>query len=573
MSVLKLFLSIIFIVNISTQFLNADARYMTEWTNPDGTKSKSPATFYSIKEAKTQSTPKLLSWECGMTDYVEWANWEIDFEKNELRSWWKGKFEEDDDYRPYAVYKILSAKDGSITVQDYLRDGKMVDKDEVVIWEFNYQSDNLYTIWKGNKHNFNCKNTTNYDQPQTASILTWECGTTDNIKWINWEIDFEKNELRSWWQNHETDDFKWSTVDKILSAKDGIIIAQDYLKNGKKVDKDKVVTWQLNYQSDNLYSIWKGKKFYYNNCKNTTSYDVPQTASILTWECGPSEYIKWINWELDLEKNELKSRWVNKNSNKERSSIAQIKSSKDGIATVQDDILDGNKATTNDTWDFYYDKKDQLHTVWKGKKWFYGDCKSTTPIKTASLANKVNSQIGHYANDKRNRFIGSYKDGGASFEGYWVQEKSGQECSSIVDGSRFYGKVWFKMVSEEKFEGRWGFCDTAPIFAWNGYQVAFTSDVTKTLSSKQQRVKIQKSLNFFGFNAGSPDGVFGKKTKTAIGELQTCWAGVDPSASTFPKTTEFGVLTPRQMQTLMETYDTAQKSYSKANCFYFQTLM
>ena len=123
MSFLKLFLSIIFIVNISTQFLNADARYMTEWTNPDGSKSKSPATFYSIKEAKTQSTPKLLSWECGMTDYVEWANWEIDFEKNVLRSWWKGKFEEGDDYRPYAVYKILSAKDGSITVQDYLRDG------------------------------------------------------------------------------------------------------------------------------------------------------------------------------------------------------------------------------------------------------------------------------------------------------------------------------------------------------------------------------------------------------------------------------------------------------------------
>ena len=151
---------------------------------------------------------------------------------------------------------------------------------------------------------------------------------------------------------------------------------------------------------------------------------MPQTASILTWECGPSEYIKWINWELDLEKNELKSRWVNKNSNKERSSIAQIKSSKDGIATVQDDILDGNKATTNDIWDFNYEEKDQLYTVWKGKKWFYGDCKSTTPIKTASLATKVNSQIGHYANDKRNRFIGSYKDGGASFEGYWVQELS-----------------------------------------------------------------------------------------------------------------------------------------------------
>ena len=46
-----------------------------------------------------------------------------------------------------------------------------------------------------------------------------------------------------------------------------------------------------------------------------------------------------------------------------------------------------------------------------------------------------------------------------------------------------------------------------------------------------------------------------------------------PSASTFPKTTEFEVLTPRQMQVLMETYDSARKSYSKSNCFYFQTLI
>ena len=82
MSFLKLLLSIISIINISIQFLNADARYMTEWTNPDGSKSKSPATFYSIKEAKTQSTPKLLSWECGMNENVKWVNWEIDFETN-----------------------------------------------------------------------------------------------------------------------------------------------------------------------------------------------------------------------------------------------------------------------------------------------------------------------------------------------------------------------------------------------------------------------------------------------------------------------------------------------------------
>ena len=568
MSVLKLFLSIIFIVNISTQFLNADARYMTEWTNPDGTKSKSPATFYSIKEAKTQSTPKLLSWECGTTDKIKWINWEIDFKKNELRSWWQNH--DTDDFKWSTVDKILSVKDGIITAQDHLKNGKRVDKDKVVTWQLNYQSDNLYSIWKGNKFYYNnCKNTTNYNVPQTASILTWECGPSEYIKWINWELDLEKNELRSKWLNKNSNN-QDTQVARIISKGDRSIFVQDYSEEQKKWNSE---SWEFNYKSDQLYTIFIGEKYNYGDCKNTTNYNVPQTASILTWECGPSEYIKWINWELDLEKNELKSRWENKNSIKERSSIAQIKSSKDGIVTVQDDMLDGNKATTNDIWDFHYKEKDQLYTVWKGKKWFYGDCKSSTPIQTASTPQPAVRQIGHYANDKRNRFIGSYKDGGASFEGYWVQDKSGQECNSLVDGSRFYGKAWFKMVSEGKFEGRWGYCDTAPIFAWNGHQVSFTSDVTKTLSSKQQRVKIQKSLNFFGFNAGSPDGVFGKKTRSAVGDLQSCWSSLDPSGGTLPASTEFGVLTPKQSQFLMDSFDKAKQQYSKANCFYFATLL
>ena len=116
MSFLKLFLSIIFIVNISTQFLNADARYMTEWTNPDGSKSKSPATFYSIKEAKTQSTPKLLSWECGPSEYIKWINWELDLEKNELRSKWINKNSNNQETQ---VARINSKGDRSIFVQDY----------------------------------------------------------------------------------------------------------------------------------------------------------------------------------------------------------------------------------------------------------------------------------------------------------------------------------------------------------------------------------------------------------------------------------------------------------------------
>ena len=67
----KLCVSAIFVFHIALQHAHADAKYMTEWTNPDGTKSKAPAIFYSLKEAKAQNTPKLLSWECGMSEHVK----------------------------------------------------------------------------------------------------------------------------------------------------------------------------------------------------------------------------------------------------------------------------------------------------------------------------------------------------------------------------------------------------------------------------------------------------------------------------------------------------------------------
>ena len=566
MSVLKLFLSIIFIVNISTQFLNADARYMTEWTNPDGSKSKSPATFYSIKEAKTQSTPKLLSWECGMNENVKWVNWEIDFEKNVMRSSWQNH--NSGDYKPYSVDKILSAKDGSIIVQDYLRDGKMIDKDKVKIWELNFQSDNLYSIWEGKKYYYkNCKNTTNYNVPQTASILTWECGPSEYIKWINWELDLEKNELRSKWINKNSNNQE-TQVARINSKGDRSIFVQDYSEEQKKWNSE---SWEFNYKSDQLYTIFMGEKYNYGDCKNTTTYDVPQTASILTWECGPSEYIKWINWELDLEKNELRSRWLRKDSDNVQGQVARVDSSKDRSIFVQDYIVE-QKKWSPESWEFNF-QSDELHTIYLGNKYYYGACKNTTSVKTTALATQVDRQIGHYAEDKRNRFIGSYSNGGASFEGYWVQDESGQECDNVVDGSRYYGRVSFKMTGAGVFEGRWGYCDKAPIFAWNGKQISMSKDISKLLSSKENRIKIQKSLNFFGFKAGSPDGVFGKKTRSAVGDLQACWSSVDPSGGTLPQSTEYGVLTPKQAQFLMKSYDKARQQYSKANCFYFQTLL
>ena len=461
----RLCLSLVFLASMALLFAYADAKYMTEWTNPDGTKSQAPATFYSLKDAKAQTTPKLLSWECGMQEHV---------------------------------------------------------------------------------------------------------------KWVNWEIDFEKNVLRSWWQNHDSGDYQPSTVDKILSAKDGSIRVKGYLRDGEKIDKDKAVVWEFHYPSDpsltsDLYSIWNGNKHYFKYCKNTTNYDLPQTSSILSWECGPSGGFQWINWEIDFEKNELRSRWLNKGSDNERAQIARINSKSDRTIFVQD-YSEEQKRWNSESWEFNY-KSNKLYTIFMGDKYNYEDCKNTTPLQTASMAQPAIRQIGHYAEDKRNRLVGSYSNGGASFEGYWVQDDSGQECRSIVDGSLYYGRVFFKMTRPGEIKGRWGYCDAAPIYAWEGKQISVSTNFSKPLSSKQQRIKVQKSLNFFGFKAGSPDGVFGKKTRSAVGDLQACWSSIDPNGGTLPESTEFGVLTPKQSQFLMDSYEKAKHQYSKANCFYFATLL
>ena len=49
-----------------------------------------------------------------------------------------------------------------------------------------------------------------------------------------------------------------------------------------------------------------------------------------------------------------------------------------------------------------------------------------------------------------------------------------------------------------------------------------------SLSASEHLKQIQEGLNWFGYNAGTPNGVAGKKTTAAITELQKCWELVDP---------------------------------------------
>jgi peptidoglycan hydrolase-like protein with peptidoglycan-binding domain len=48
------------------------------------------------------------------------------------------------------------------------------------------------------------------------------------------------------------------------------------------------------------------------------------------------------------------------------------------------------------------------------------------------------------------------------------------------------------------------------------------SKPTISSAERAENKKLQEDLNYFGFNAGTPDGVLGRKTTTAVSQLQIC---------------------------------------------------
>ena len=126
--------------------------------------------------------------------------------------------------------------------------------------------------------------------------------------------------------------------------------------------------------------------------------------------------------------------WVRKDQTVSEESNAQIKKFTSGKVKVETD--------DSTPWDFNYDPR-HISTFYKGKTYdSYGTC---------NLENGVGEILGYYAGDRRNRFIGRYIDSGSTFEGYWVQDDSGEECSRNIDGSRYYGRVWFTFEGQNKF--------------------------------------------------------------------------------------------------------------------------
>jgi len=186
----------------------------------------------------------------------------------------------------------------------------------------------------------------------------------------------------------------------------------------------------------------------------------------------------------------------------------------------------------------------------------------------------LKGMMGYYSGSQTNRLICQYNSDRTVFDGYWVQDESGEQCSNWVDGSQFYGRLFVKLNLREEFEGLWSYCDEPPYLRWQGWIIQEISTEQRPRKSEtNKKIQIQTALNFFGYNAGSPDGIFGKKTKNAITKLQYCWEAVDPYAIFVEGTLEVGVLSEQQQEFLLRSYNEAMSSgLSSASCSWFKEL-
>ncbi|MCG6871467.1 MAG: hypothetical protein LJE84_04175 [Gammaproteobacteria bacterium] len=68
---------------------------------------------------------------------------------------------------------------------------------------------------------------------------------------------------------------------------------------------------------------------------------------------------------------------------------------------------------------------------------------------------------------KNGRLIGHFS--GRTFQGQWVQNRSGKKCKKEVNGSRYWGRAIFVFSKNfRNFSGQWSHCGKQPNRKWNG---------------------------------------------------------------------------------------------------------
>ena len=89
-------------------------------------------------------------------------------------------------------------------------------------------------------------------------------------------------------------------------------------------------------------------------------------------------------------------------------------------------------------------------------------CSTSEGAMTFTGATK--GRIAKFGNGQ-DRIIGTLA--GGSIDGYWVETKSKQRCSSVVDGSYYWGRFVARFTGSH-FDGKWSYCDAALTGSWTG---------------------------------------------------------------------------------------------------------
>lgn len=107
-----------------------------------------------------------------------------------------------------------------------------------------------------------------------------------------------------------------------------------------------------------------------------------------------------------------------------------------------------------------------------------GERKAVLPTPTLSIAGRWTSTEGGEITFRQaaNNITGTYplKNGriratldGNVLTGHWFQDHSGQRCATMLEGTYHWGRMRL-VFTENKYEGRWSYCDREPTESWRG---------------------------------------------------------------------------------------------------------
>ena len=102
-----------------------------------------------------------------------------------------------------------------------------------------------------------------------GEVLTWNCGKSKDLKWINWQLDLEKKQLTSQWQDQRGED---DQVARVISEGDGFVIVKDPAN----------YEWEFNYKSGAVYTAYENDKYYYGDCTSKQSTNTASSSSSST---------------------------------------------------------------------------------------------------------------------------------------------------------------------------------------------------------------------------------------------------------------------------------------------------